>query len=528
MLSVIKNIFSPSNPKQEEISRLLNQAKKNERVEIYEKLGLLYSEQNDTENAAKYLQKACEIYISQQRYKQLQVLYEKLTLLEPDTIDHRIALADINEINGDIYGAIENYKSALKLDPDNPDIYFKLANTYASLQEFDKAIYNYEKILNILPDSAGAHCALAIALKDINKINESIKLFECAIKLNDTQPESYHNLGLAYFEKGDFEKAIIYFEKASNISIGEAWNENIQNNLDQISKTNITIANSSPPIFKCKHDLEQFKHLIAQKKIPGSFSIVIDAYEKLINEIKNKHTQIEISDLITNTYNKPIYINRNKSKNSAVNPELDIDYISKKYFESEPNATYFDNFLTNETLNHLREFCLENSFWNIVKDGYLGATMPNGFFSETLLEIADQLRSNFPDIFKDHQLQTMWAFKYDSQLNGINLHADDAAINVNFWITDENANLDKNSGGLVFFDKTAPKEWGFNMYNMDVETIQEYLESVNSKSISIPYKENRAVLFDSDLFHRTDDFNFKDGYENRRINITMLFGLRNI
>jgi len=35
------------------------------------------------------------------------------------------------------------------------------------------------------------------------------------------------------------------------------------------------------------------------------------------------------------------------------------------------------------------------------------------------------------------------------------------------------------------------------------------------------------VVFNSDLFHATDEFHFRDGYENRRINITMLFGLRN-
>ena len=66
------------------------------------------------------------------------------------------------------------------------------------------------------------------------------------------------------------------------------------------------------------------------------------------------------------------------------------------------------------------------------------------------------------------------------------------------------------------------------MYNMDSEVIMEYLDSVNSTSIIVPYKRNRSVIFDSDPFHRTDDFYFKDGYENRRINITMLFGTRNI
>jgi len=42
----------------------------------------------------------------------------------------------------------------------------------------------------------------------------------------------------------------------------------------------------------------------------------------------------------------------------------------------------------------------------------------------------------------------------------------------------------------------------------------------------VPYRANRAVIFDSDLFHETDVIRFKPGYENRRINVTLLFGRR--
>jgi hypothetical protein len=44
--------------------------------------------------------------------------------------------------------------------------------------------------------------------------------------------------------------------------------------------------------------------------------------------------------------------------------------------------------------------------------------------------------------------------------------------------------------------------------------------------VTIPYRANRAVIFDSDLFHETDRIEFRDGYKNRRINITMLYGRR--
>ncbi len=44
--------------------------------------------------------------------------------------------------------------------------------------------------------------------------------------------------------------------------------------------------------------------------------------------------------------------------------------------------------------------------------------------------------------------------------------------------------------------------------------------------MTVPYRANRAVIFDSDLFHETDRIRFADGYQNRRINITMLYGRR--
>ena len=42
----------------------------------------------------------------------------------------------------------------------------------------------------------------------------------------------------------------------------------------------------------------------------------------------------------------------------------------------------------------------------------------------------------------------------------------------------------------------------------------------------MPYRANRVVIFNSDLFHETDVIAFQEGYRNRRINVTMLFGRR--
>ena len=70
----------------------------------------------------------------------------------------------------------------------------------------------------------------------------------------------------------------------------------------------------------------------------------------------------------------------------------------------------------------------------------------------------------------------------------------------------------------------------FAEYNSDTEkVIDEILKPTAVRgggwaNRTVPYKENRAVLFDSALFHHTDEFSFASGYTRRRINLTILYG----
>jgi hypothetical protein len=211
---------------------------------------------------------------------------------------------------------------------------------------------------------------------------------------------------------------------------------------------------------------------------------------------------------------------------SAVNP-LNAGPIAEQWAKNRPQIVVIDNLLTPEALEGLRRFAYASTVWRkVYREGYLGATPEYGFACPLLAQIADELPAIFPTIFERHPLRYMWGFKYDSSLNGIDIHADFAAVNVNFWITPDEANNDPASGGLVLWDVAAPKEWDVAKYNRDVAANRQYLDSVGARPITVPYRANRAVIFDSDLFHRTDRIDFKPGYLNRRINVTMLYGDR--
>lgn len=212
----------------------------------------------------------------------------------------------------------------------------------------------------------------------------------------------------------------------------------------------------------------------------------------------------------------------------AINPALDRQAIEASYARNAPGIAHVDELLRPEALESLRRFCLESTIWYqfTYANGYLGAFWEQGFWCPLLAQIAEELRLALPGIFGPHRLRKLWAFKYDSRLSGIPMHADFAAVNVNFWITPDAANLDPERGGLVVWDKEAPADWDFQAYNTDLPAMRRFLADSKAKPVRIPHRQNRAAIFNSDPFHETDTIRFADGYANRRINITLLYGAR--
>ena len=204
----------------------------------------------------------------------------------------------------------------------------------------------------------------------------------------------------------------------------------------------------------------------------------------------------------------------------------DVDYrpIQEGILAGRQKVQVIDNFLTPDALDQVQKFCLESTVWrHPYKFGYVGAFPQDGFASASLFAIAEEFQTALGEAFDEYQLAQWWAFEYDTKLPGTDIHGDDADFSLNFWITPDSANLDPSTGGLVVWDKTAPSDWSFNDYNSGGDRVRQYLRDTNAVSDVIPYRANRAVLFEGHLFHRTDDFTFAPGFANRRRSLTFLF-----
>lgn len=232
---------------------------------------------------------------------------------------------------------------------------------------------------------------------------------------------------------------------------------------------------------------------------------------------------------IAPSYNRIVYLPESPAiPGGALRPDLSVEAIQSGYTHSVPGIVWMDNFLTEEALISLRQFCNEATVWKgQYAGGYVGAILKRGFSSPLILQIAEEIRTRFPAIFASHHLEQVWGFKYDSTMRGTGVHADFAAVNVNFWITPDEACRDPDNSGLMIWDKGPPKGWSFGEYN-DVASekqIRRFLADASAHSIRIPYRSNRCIIFDSTLFHETDRFSFVDAYELRRVNITLLYGV---
>lgn len=182
-----------------------------------------------------------------------------------------------------------------------------------------------------------------------------------------------------------------------------------------------------------------------------------------------------------------------------------------------------DDFLTPDALAELLRLGLESTNWNSVKaGGYLGAFAKDGFAPPVVAQLALDLEEAMSRVLRAHSLLMFWGFKHDTvrtrAYHGIKAHADTAAVNLNFWVTPDAANLDPSSGGLIVYERVSAIEsfkdiGAYNNYALGAQDLG--LDS--SRMRKVAYRQNRAVLFTSALFHATDTVDFKPGYENCRM-----------
>jgi hypothetical protein len=331
----------------------------------------------------------------------------------------------------------------------------------------------------------------------------------------------------ANLDRGDLVSAADYAERIVRLRRASRWCPPLDGKLIPSVPTPAPMLSKG----KLRHDIEQLTYLQERGVLSQDLAPYIERYREVRRGLgdgafaRRELNDLE-RDLIGDVFNRLVWRADAPRVSQALSTAWSPSRVEAAYVGHPIGIVVIDNVFTQEALESLRRFCVESTIWFENRYGYgrLGTFFRDGFNCPLLIQIAEEFQAALPRIIDGNPLVQLWAFKYEPTQPTTLPHADFAAVNVNFWLTPEQANLDDETGGLIVYDVPTPPDWDFQMYNTRGDVIADYLIRMRASSVRIPYRSNRAIVFNSRYFHKTDAVTFSPRFEDRRLNITLLFG----
>ncbi|MGE0036572.1 MAG: tetratricopeptide repeat protein [Xanthobacteraceae bacterium] len=411
--------------------------------------------------------------------------------------------------------AEDTYRAALALAPGDPAVTHNLGATVAALGRHRDALGCFDAALSADPGFVSAHYNRAVALYALGDTTEAVKAFGRVAALEPQHHEAHRALGFLWLAQGERGRALDHLARTYELRRGD--------DRTPIALKSLTTATRH----KLEHDAEQFLHLSQQSRQGMRFELRARSYRTIAEELSHEMTTLSDAQIgaLGDDYNTAIHLRAAPEiAGGAVNRRPDSAALTAQF--AAQGAVAVDDLLTPQALEQLRRFLLESTIWHDFShiDGFVASYLEDGLACPLVLQVADELRQAFPDILGPHPLTQAWAFKGLRPQSAVDVHADDAAVSINFWVTPTEANLVPERGGLVVALTPPPADWQIRDYDADQERIVTFLEKNAGNRLVVPYRQNRAVLFRSRLFHHSDCPKFASGYENHRINLTLLYG----
>jgi tetratricopeptide (TPR) repeat protein len=441
-----------------------------------------------------------------------------------------IARGHAHSLEGDFAAAGDCFENALSLDPNLPMAQNNLGWVRERQGDRIGALVSYRRALELNGSLLLAQMNLASLLSEMGRTAEARPVWRALLAAHPGNRSLLDQVITVNLRTGDLAGASLLADEYAVLCYGSRW-------FPGSSNAPVPEEPFPAPLLsagKLEHDIEQFAYLQERGLLPNGLADITDRYRTVLERIAplGDDARLELNtayrDLIGHVYSRIIYRRPAASRSDALSRAWRPRSAEDEYLGSPPGVVVLDDFLSEEALTGLRSYCLESTVWfkNSYAYGRLGAFFREGFNCPLLVQIAEELRRAFPRVIGSQPLLQMWGFKYGYFQPETLPHADFAAVNVNFWITPDEANRKSDSGGMIVYDVEAPESWDFDTYNRRGDKIAEFLSARKTHLITIPYRSNRAIIFNSDLFHATSPIQFGEGYHNRRINITMLYGRR--
>ncbi|MCL0100032.1 tetratricopeptide repeat protein [Dehalococcoidia bacterium] len=139
------------------------------------------------------------------------------------------------ERRGNSYHALKRYQEALKdydkaieLNPENPDVYGQRGHVHRFFGQYQDAIKDYDKVIALDSSNEWPYHYKGMTYRNLEQYELAIQSWERYIELrliesadwieSEQAADAYTNIGSAYIELSQYQKAIDHFDKALAIN----------------------------------------------------------------------------------------------------------------------------------------------------------------------------------------------------------------------------------------------------------------------------------------------------------------------
>ena len=161
---------------------------------------------------------------------------------------------------------VKIHKSALR--------YFDEGNAALKHRDYQIAIWNYQKAISLDSESPNFHYNLGLTYYEIGNYSESIDSFKHVELLVPNQTDTYYNIALAHYKMSNSRLADIYFNRYQDmLSLRKAQQRLVEVRKEQERDAKINATEAKPKILKKSSTLTKKNPTLKTKSDTGKLTI---------------------------------------------------------------------------------------------------------------------------------------------------------------------------------------------------------------------------------------------------------------
>ncbi|WP_027721038.1 tetratricopeptide repeat protein [Maridesulfovibrio zosterae] len=153
--------------------------------------------------------------------------YERKTLPALKSLKAKIDRGEEDFTNGEMDKAEQAFAKALLLDPENSKANLGMGSVQCTKKNFDKLSTIVKKLLNndevFIEEQRQEFNMFAISLRKQALFEDAITFYSKALEINAKDEHLHFNIARAYFDSGNYDKALNHIDEALQIQPDLEW-----------------------------------------------------------------------------------------------------------------------------------------------------------------------------------------------------------------------------------------------------------------------------------------------------------------